>query len=266
MSDPLVTDSPASLTPPALRRRRSSTRSLTTLAVDIGGTGVKASVLDPAGALLADQAREDTPVGEPPDATIDVVARLAQELPAFDRISAGFPGSVGAGRVFTAPNLKHRAWLGFDLAGALGQRFGKPARVANDVALQGLAVISRTGVELVITLGTGVGSALYLDGLLVPQFSLGGDDKGPYNDRLNRAALEEIGPERWNRRLGKALATLRDFIHYDRLYIGGGNAKKVTIDLDIRTTLISNEAGLRGGIALWRPSRRSPARRSPTNG
>ncbi len=126
------------------------------------------------------------------------------------------------------------------------------------MALQGLAVISGTGVELVITLGTGVGSALYLDGLLVPQFSLGGYEKGPYNDRLNRVALDDIGPERWNRRLGKALASLRDVIHYDRLFIGGGNARKVTLELDIRTTLISNEAGIRGGIALWAKVPRRP--------
>lgn len=106
-----------------------------------------------------------------------------------------------------------------------------------------------------VTLGTGVGGALFLDGLLVPQFTLGGYHKGTFNDRLNQAALDKIGTARWNKRLVKALPAIRELVHYDRLYIGGGNAKKVTIELDVRTTLISNDAGLQGGIALWRPKR-----------
>jgi polyphosphate glucokinase len=226
-----------------------------TLAVDIGGTGVKASVLDLHGAMLTDRVRVETPVGRPPAALIQAVATLVRQLPPFDRISVGFPGAVGAGRILTAPNLRHDAWLGLDLAAALSRRFRKPARVSNDVVLQGLGVIARKGVELVITLGTGLGSALYLEGLLVPQFAIGHypfREGETYADQLDHAALKRVGPRKWNRRLVRALGTLPALVHYDHLYVGGGNAKKITLPLGRRTTIISNDAGLRGGIELWR--------------
>jgi polyphosphate glucokinase len=228
---------------------------LWTLAIDIGGTGVKASVLDTAGVMLVDRIKLDTPVGHPPAAMLTTVAMLTRQLPPFDRISVGFPGAVGAGRVLTAPNLRHEGWLGYDLATALARRFRRPARVANDVALQGLGVIRRIGVELVITLGTGVGSALYLQGLLVPQFAIGHlpfRNHETYNEQLNIDALETVGTKKWNERLGKAIKALRQLVCYDHLYVGGGNAKKVSAALDNRTSLVSNSAGIRGGIELWR--------------
>ncbi len=226
-----------------------------TLAIDIGGSGVKASVLDGDGAMLAERLRLRTPVGRHPLRVVEAIARLARHLPAYDRISVGVPGVVAAGRVLTAPNLRHPAWLGFDLAGAVRAHFGKPTRVSNDVTLQGLGAIRRTGVELVITLGTGLGSALYVGGLVVPQFALGHHvfEKGrTYDQELNRAALEKAGRRRWNKRLARALASLEHLVYYDRLYIGGGNAKHIRFEPDARTTLISNDAGIRGGIALWR--------------
>ena len=253
---------PASMSPPGPGQRlplvrHKSPKDVWTLAIDIGGTGVKAAVLDPRGVMLVDRIKIDTPVGHPPSVLITAVATLTRQLPPFDRISVGFPGAVGAGRVLTAPNLGHEAWLGYDLATALARRFRKPARVANDVALQGLGVIRRTGVELVVTLGTGVGSALYLEGLLVPQFAIGHFlfRKGEtYDGQLNNRALDTVGARKWNKRVGKAIETLQQLVRYDRLYVGGGNAKKVSVRLDGRTSLVSNSAGLRGGIELWRES------------
>jgi polyphosphate glucokinase len=227
-----------------------------TLAVDIGGTGIKASVLDVEGLLQAERVRVATPVGRHPSHAIAAVAGLTRRLPRFDRISVGFPGVVAAGRVLTAPNLRHPAWLGFDLAAALRRRFGKPTRIANDVTLQGLAAIQGQGVELIVTLGTGVGSALYVDGLLVPQFGLGHHlfRKGKtYDAELNQAALDRIGKKRWSRRLEEAIASLSGLVYFDRLYLGGGNARHIRFVLDARTTVISNEAGIRGGIVLWQP-------------
>ena len=229
---------------------------LWTLAADIGGTGIKASVLDERGALLAPSVRVNTPVGEHPRTALRALARLARSLPRFDRISLGFPGAVADGRVLTAANLYHRGWIGFNLARALEALFRKPARVANDVALQGVAAIEGQGFELVITLGTGLGSALYLNGLLVPQFSLSRYDARPhltYDTLLNNAALKERGAEKWNKRLKEAISTLRRTVHHDHLFIGGGNAKAIRFKPAAHVTIISNEAGIRGGIALWRP-------------
>jgi polyphosphate glucokinase len=238
-------------------------RGVRTLSIDIGGSGLKASVLDHVGGMLAERLRVPTPVGRPPLATVQAIVQLARRLPPFDRISVRFPGAVGNGTVLTAPNLRHRGWLGFDLAGALARRFRRPVRMANDVALQGSAAIRGKGVELVITLGTGVGSALYLDGIVVPQFGIGHLHLGKhtYDERLNNRALEKVGTKKWNRRLRKAVAAMRNVVKYDHLYIGGGNAKQAALPPDPRTTIISNEAGIRGGIVLWRgvvtPARRA---------
>jgi polyphosphate glucokinase len=219
---------------------------------------VKASVLDEAGLMQAERLRVPTPVGRHPRYLLAALAGLTRQLPGFDRISVGFPGAVGDGRVLTAPNLRHPAWLGFELAAALADRFGKPARIANDVTLQGLAAIRGEGVELVVTLGTGFGTALYLDGHLVPQFALGYHffRKGStYDEQLNQAALDEVGKKKWNKRLARAVVSLSHVVRYDRLFIGGGNAKHLTVALGARTTVISNECGIRGGILLWRDQR-----------
>ena len=137
-----------------------------TLAIDIGGTGLKASIVDENAQLLTDRVRVPTPVGAPPQQIVKVLAVMVAPLVAFDRISVGFPGVVRDGRVLTAANLGNDKWTGFALAQALEAALAKPVRVANDADLQGLAVIAGKGVEMVITLGTGFGTGLYLDGRL----------------------------------------------------------------------------------------------------
>src|SRR5215510_10254532 len=102
-----------------------------TLAIDIGGTNLKASVLDEAGSLMVDRVRVKTPVGAPPEALVAALVELVEPLPAFDRISVGFPGVVRHGVVLTAPNLGNDGWKGFKLAEALTAKLGKPTRVLN---------------------------------------------------------------------------------------------------------------------------------------
>jgi polyphosphate glucokinase len=166
----------------------------------------------------------------------------------------GFPGVVRRGVTETAVNLDPE-WIGFDLATALSQRLGKPVRVINDADMQGMGAVSGKGLELVITLGTGFGSALFLDGKLVPNLEMGHHEfrKGEtYEQQLGRAALDEIGSKKWNSRLEKAIAALQHLFNYDRLYIGGGEAKKITFDLPSNAKIIPNMSGLLGGITLWR--------------
>jgi polyphosphate glucokinase len=185
---------------------------------------------------------------------IPVILELAATQGDFDRVSVGFPGVVKDGVTKTAVNL-NPDWVGFDLATTLSHHWGKPVRVANDADIQGFAAISGHGVELVITLGTGFGSALFLNGNLVPNLELGHHnfrhDK-TYEEQLGRAALDKVGKEKWNERLSKAIASLQSLFNYDYLYIGGGNAKKVTLHLPSNVKIVSNETGLLGGIALWR--------------
>jgi polyphosphate glucokinase len=226
-----------------------------TLAIDVGGSGLKASVIDETGRLLTERVRVDTPVGSPPREIVKALVDLVSPLGAFDRVSVGFPGVVRNGRVLTAPNLDNKGWKDFDLAGALGRALGKPVRVANDADVQGLAVVAGKGVEMVITLGTGFGTAFYLDGRLGPHLELSHHPfrKGEtYDEHLGNAARKRVGNRKWNKRVKKAIRTLRTLTAFDHLYIGGGNAKKIDFELDPDVTIVSNDAGIKGGVVLWR--------------
>ncbi|NEU73566.1 ROK family protein [Hassallia byssoidea VB512170] len=225
-----------------------------TLSVDIGGSGVKVLLLDSKGNPLSEKVRKETPQPAKPEPVINAIVELAATQAEFDRVSVGFPGVVRDGVTETAVNL-HPDWIKLDLAKELSQRLNKPVRVINDADMQGLGAIVGKGVELVITLGTGFGSALFVDGKLVPNLEMGHHQfrKGEtYEQQLGRAALEKVGDSKWNRRLEKAIASLQNLFNYNYLYIGGGEATKVKIQLPENVKLIPNITGLLGGIALWR--------------
>ncbi|HQR39668.1 MAG TPA: ROK family protein [Blastocatellia bacterium] len=229
-------------------------KSVRTLAVDIGGTGIKTIVLDDTGKAVTERIREETPQPATPDAIVDMIAGQASKHGSFDRVSVGFPGVVHAGVVATAPNLDS-SWAGFDLASTLGSRLKKATRVLNDADVQGFAAIKGKGVELVITLGTGLGSAIYLDGRLVPNLELAHHpfrNGKTYEECVGNAALKKLGKKRWNKNVQRAVRELNKAINYNAIYIGGGNAKKLTGALPPLATVIDNTAGLLGGIALWR--------------
>ncbi|MBW4522099.1 MAG: ROK family protein [Scytolyngbya sp. HA4215-MV1] len=226
---------------------------LHTLAIDIGGSGIKVLVLDEQGQPMNDRNRVETPNPATPEAVITIILQLA-EGNVFDRVSVGFPGVVRAGMTETAVNL-HPDWIGFPLANVLAKHWDRPVRVVNDADMQGMGAVSGKGVEMVVTLGTGVGSALFLDGRLVPNLELGHHPfrKGEtYEEQLGRLALEAIGKKRWNVRLEKAISNLDHLFNPDWLYLGGGNTKKIELDLPKNVKIVPNVAGLLGGIALWR--------------
>jgi len=225
-----------------------------TLAIDIGGSGCKALVLDAQGNAITKKKRIPTPEVPSPKAVMPVLEELARHHGAFERISVGFPGVVVDGEIKTAVNL-HPDWIGFPLAKELNKATGRPARVANDADIQGMGVIEGKGVELVLTLGTGIGASLFTDGKLVPNLELGHHPfrrNHTYEECLGEAAMLRHGPKRWNKRLAEAIALLERIFNYRMLYLGGGNAKKITFDLPNKVTQTKNVAGLLGGIALWR--------------
>lgn len=227
---------------------------LKTLAIDIGGSGLKAAVLDSRGEMTTDRVRVETPVGAPPAELVSKLVELVRGLPDYDRVAAGFPGMVRDGVVRTAPNLGHDGWAGYPLAAELEDALGRPVRVANDADVQGLAVISGRGVEMVVTLGTGFGTALYDNGRLCPHLELSHHPfrkNETYDQQLGDATRREIGQRKWNKRVERAIEVLRDLTHFDHLYIGGGNAKKLDIELPQNVTKVDNTAGIRGGIYLF---------------
>jgi polyphosphate glucokinase len=229
-----------------------------TLAIDIGGTGLKASLLDEQGEIITDRVRVETPHPCPPPVMIDTIGKLIEPLGPFDRVSVGFPGVVRKGKIITAHNLGQSDWVDFDLREALAAKLGKPVQVKNDADMQGLGAIRGVGVEMVITLGTGVGSALFDDGWIAPHIELAHHPfrKGKtYEEQLGERALEHAGRKKWRRRVAKAIMALRNLTNFDRLYIGGGNARLINFELPVDVEIISNDVGMRGGIWLWRKDR-----------
>jgi polyphosphate glucokinase len=229
-----------------------------TLAVDIGGTGIKAIVLDSSGQMVGRRQRIPTP-SKPvsPETLIAALDQVIAELGEFDRVSVGFPGYVRAGRIITAPHLGTETLTGFDLQGALTQHWGKPVRVLNDADVQGYGAIRGRGVEMVLTLGTGAGTALFRDGELMPHLELAHHPirgKRTYDEYIGKLAREKKGRKAWNRRVARVIATLRDLVHFDHLYIGGGNAADLDFPLPPDVTIVPNTDGLTGGIRLWEPA------------
>jgi polyphosphate glucokinase len=156
----------------------------------------------------------------------------------------------------TAPHFESKEWIGFPLAEAASTRFGGPARMINDAEMQGLAVIRGKGLELVLTLGTGAGTGLFRDGELMPHLELAqhpiyGKNK-TYNDYIGDAALKNVGKKHWNKRVARTIEILTALLHFDHLFIGGGNARKLTLEPSAKITIVSNDAGIEGGAVLWR--------------
>jgi polyphosphate glucokinase len=276
MSESTAEESSAPLEPGAAKASGTLT-----LAIDIGGTGLKASVLDLNGEMVADRVRVATTYPLPPSGENGMVERLMKlvaPLPPADRVSIGFPGMVRRGVILSAPHfvtesgpgskVDHKlvkAWSRFDLAAAMKEVLSKPVKVANDADIQGAAVVEGKGLELVITLGTGFGTALFSDGQLMPHLEIAHQPfrKGEvYNDQLGERTRKEIGDERWSRRVRKAIEQLDTLLFFDHLYMGGGNAKRVSRDelglLMDRITVVDNSAGILGGIKLWERDHPSP--------
>lgn len=225
-----------------------------TLAIDVGGSNLKAGRLDRDGALVGKRVKVATMHPSPPDRVVPALVGLAKQLGAFDRVSVGFPGLIKNAVVQTAPNLGTKDWAGFDLAGTLHDQLGKPVRMLNDATVQGLGVISGHGLECVITLGTGFGFALYQDGRLAPQLEMSQHvirKNMTYDEYLGVEALNKVGLKRWERRVERALAQLRAVVNFDMLYIGGGDAQKLTLKLPKDAKVVPNTAGITGGVRLW---------------
>ncbi|MEO5601957.1 MAG: ROK family protein [Cyclobacteriaceae bacterium] len=224
------------------------------LSIDIGGSRIKGTILDLEGNMLINYQRISTPKFAGPENVMQGIVELTKNFEKYTKVSVGFPGYVRGGVVFTAPNLGTSKWRGFSLGQQLSEILRKPVRVVNDADMQGLGVCSGKGLEMVITLGTGFGTALLMDGTLLPHMEIGQHPftrKRNYDQYIGNIALEAIGLDKWNTRLQKVILVLKTVFNYDFLFISGGNSKKITFDLDKNITLVSNMDGIRGGAKLW---------------
>jgi polyphosphate glucokinase len=230
-------------------------KNLVTLAIDTGGTGVKMMALDSKGKPLTERLRTPTPSPATTTAVMAEFDKLKAQAPSFDRVSVGFPGVIKHGKTFTAANLDP-SWIGFPLQETLEKMWKKPVRVCNDAAVQGYAAIQGKDVELILTLGTGLGSALFTGGRLCPGLELAHHiwrkKDRTYEDYLGKRGYEKYGSEKWNTLVEQAIEQTSKLFNWDTLYLGGGNSKKITFKLPENVKLVSNEDGLLGGAALWR--------------
>jgi polyphosphate glucokinase len=229
------------------KRRRARQR---TLAIDVGGSRVKCALLDARGRMATEKLREDTPERFTPTQLLALIERMAAQMPRYDRVAVGVPGIVHRDVVYSLPASGSRAFKRFELGARLADLLGTRVRVTNDAAMHGLAAIRGDGVEMVITLGTGLGTALFIDGVLSAHYqTLPEQDQpfSPYGDDARR----QMGRKRWEKRVRELFDQLRDITNYDRLYVGGGNAERLRGEMPSRVTRIESEAGLLGGYRLW---------------
>lgn len=224
-----------------------------TLSIDIGGSGIKTMLLNVRGKPISTRDRIVTPAVPTPRAVLRALEKLREQLGAFDRVSVGFPGVIKHGITYSAANLNPK-WVDFPLERELEKRWKKPVRVANDASVQGYGAIKGRGVEMLLTLGTGMGSAIFTDGKLCPGLELGHHPwrEKTYEDYLGRRGLDKYGKKQWNKRLEEAIEQTAATFNWDHLYLGGGNTKKITFKLPKNVSIVSNEEGILGGVALWR--------------
>ncbi len=233
------------------------------IGIDIGGTGIKGAPVDVVGgALTADRKRLPTPQPATPEAVADVVAAVVATFPTTGTVGATFPAVIQGGVARTAANVD-KSWIGEDVASRLSAAAGRPFVVLNDADAAGLAEVrfgagvGRDGVVMMITLGTGIGSALFVDGTLVPNTELG---HLQYRGKDAEARAAESVRERkglswkdWGKRVGGYLRYLEVLFSPDLFIIGGGVSKKsekyfpyFETEADVVPAQLLNEAGIVG--------------------
>jgi polyphosphate glucokinase len=235
--------------------------------IDIGGTGIKGAPVDIAtGKLTQDRLRIPTPHPAKPDAVADVVRDVLDHFGWTGAFGCTFPAVVQHGVVRTAANV-HHSWIGADATALLRERTGRTAVVVNDADAAGQAEVEfgaakgRRGTVLVVTLGTGIGSALLHDGVLVPNTELGHLEIDGH-DAETRAAdsareREDLSWDRWGSRLSRYFTHVEDLLWPDLIVVGGGVSKKsdrwlphVRARTPIVPAALRNEAGIVGAAVL----------------
>lgn len=249
----------------------SSEHSTSTLVIDCGGGGFKATVFDESGTMRAQPIRVPTPYPLPPTRFVDTIVEMATTLPRSDRASIGLPGMIRHGVVITTPHYvtargpRSRVkpdlvaqWHGFDARTALAKALDMPTLVLNDAEFHAAGVVAGQGLELVLTLGTGLGCALFDGGRLAPHLEL---SQAPvrwglsYDTYIGEHERRRLGDSFWSRRVVRVVDGLRPIFLWDRLYIGGGNSRHITasqiVKLGDDTVIVPNTAALVGGARIW---------------
>ena len=242
-----------------------------TLSIDCGGSFIKASVLDESGTMRAHQVRIETPYPLSPARFVETLQGIAAQLPKADRMTVGMPGMIRHGVVIHTPHYINvrgpftrrdpalqAEWTGFDVRTGLQNATGIPALVLNDAEVHGAGVVTGAGLELVLTLGTGLGCAMFDGGILAPHIELShAPVRGAttYDEWIGEEAHRRVGDLFWSRRILRMVEGLRPVFLWDRLYLGGGNSRLISPEHQRRmgddVVIVPNSAGIVGGVRAW---------------
>lgn len=239
------------------------------LGIDIGGSGIKgAPVSTETGQMLALRQRIPTPIPPRPEPIAEVVAQIARSFNWQGLIGCGFPAVIRNGVAYTAANVSKK-WIGTDAAGLFAAATGCPVCVVNDADAAGMAEMTfgagrgRQGMVLIVTVGTGIGTALFTNGHLVPNTELGhiellGQDAETYASDAARKR-DELSLKKWAKRFNLYLNTLEKLLWPDLIILGGGISKEFQAfrpELDVQAEIVPaqmlNEAGIIGAALAAR--------------
>jgi len=233
------------------------------LGIDIGGSGIKGAIVDiKTGKLLTERFRIETPAGGKPQDIINVLIELIEHFKWRGKIGCGFPAVVKSGVICTAANIDN-SWVGIDLAKELKHKYKLNATIINDADAAGLAEIkfgaakNKKGTIIMTTIGTGIGTAVFYNGVLLPNTEFGHlEIKGEIAEfRASDAARkrEDLSLKKWSKRLNRYIAELEKLLWPDMIIIGGGIAKKkekiadlLKAKCELKFAEFGNEAGIIG--------------------
>jgi polyphosphate glucokinase len=237
------------------------------LGIDIGGTGIKAARVDTqSGELLTERTRFKTPDPSTPEAVLEVVREIVAHFQYQGPVGCGFPGVIRSGVIETAANVSKK-WIGVRADEMLGQATGLPFTLANDADVAGMAEMrfgvgqGRNGLVIMLTFGTGIGTALFMDGVLVPNVELGHielDGMEAEKWASERVRIEErLGWKQWARRVSLYLSRLHAYF-WPELFIFGGGASKsfekfgkyLAVPCEVQPAELRNRAGVIGAALL----------------
>lgn len=242
-----------------------------TLAIDCGGSFIKSATFDSAGTQHGDSEKLVTPYPLSPARFVETISDIASAAPLINRISVGMPGMIRHGVVIHTPHYINQAgpftpqnpelmsaWRNFDAQGALAAATALPVKLVNDAEMHGAGVVSGKGLEVVFTLGTGLGSAVFDGGRLTPHLELShATVRGGiwFDHWIGEAERRRVGDVIWNRRVRLTIERWYPVFRWDRLYIGGGNSRLISPatlkKLGDEVVVVPNSAALVGGTRIW---------------
>jgi polyphosphate glucokinase len=225
------------------------------LVIDVGGSNIKVGTAN------------NPPIKIPSGKTMTAARMAAAVLKAidgwkYDVVSIGYPGAVKKGKPLHEPHNLSGGWMRFNYRKA----FGRPVKIVNDAAMQALGAY-RGGRMLFLGLGTGLGSALIAEGVLMPLelAHLPYRGGGTYEDYVGLRGLERLGRRKWNRHVERVVALLSAALEVDDVVLGGGQTKKLK-QLPPGTRLCTNDHAMLGGLKLWNPDAHVPHKRPADKG